>query len=77
MQKTLKLSSLLYKSLSMQGKRFITVGESVPKSKVTVVEYNKGEFKRESKSSDELFKNGRYVLVGFPGKHTYMMLIFI
>eukprot|EP01015_Nassula_variabilis_P010788 TRINITY_DN18789_c0_g1_i2.p1 TRINITY_DN18789_c0_g1~~TRINITY_DN18789_c0_g1_i2.p1 ORF type:complete len:204 (-),score=49.36 TRINITY_DN18789_c0_g1_i2:183-794(-) len=60
--KTSKLWSTL-------GKRFISVGQQLPKGQLTVVEKKGNEWVSNTVSSDTIF-NGKCVLVGFPGAFT-------
>eukprot|EP01015_Nassula_variabilis_P029051 TRINITY_DN616_c0_g1_i7.p3 TRINITY_DN616_c0_g1~~TRINITY_DN616_c0_g1_i7.p3 ORF type:complete len:183 (+),score=36.13 TRINITY_DN616_c0_g1_i7:206-754(+) len=57
------------KSLSYFGKRYISVGQQIPKCDLTIVEKQGGQWVKNVVSSDTVFRN-KVVLVGYPGAFT-------
>ncbi len=53
-------------------KRNISVGQSIPKATLTVVESKNGNLEKSSVSTDSLFGSGTYVLVGYPGSNLFI-----
>jgi peroxiredoxin len=61
---------ILSKSLSYRSNYFISVGDKIPKVNLSVIEYKGGDYEKVSTNSEDLFKKGTYILVGYPGAFT-------
>ena len=64
------LRKTLAKSLTYRSSNFISVGDTVPKATLNIIEYKNGEYEKITGNSEDIFKKGTFVLVGYPGAFT-------
>eukprot|EP01017_Pseudomicrothorax_dubius_P049509 TRINITY_DN9212_c0_g1_i2.p1 TRINITY_DN9212_c0_g1~~TRINITY_DN9212_c0_g1_i2.p1 ORF type:complete len:164 (-),score=26.93 TRINITY_DN9212_c0_g1_i2:43-534(-) len=64
------LSKFVSRGLTTSLRRYISVGESIPQTNLTVIEKVNGKFEKATINSGSLFKNQKVVIVGYPGCYT-------
>eukprot|EP01017_Pseudomicrothorax_dubius_P032927 TRINITY_DN4359_c0_g1_i1.p1 TRINITY_DN4359_c0_g1~~TRINITY_DN4359_c0_g1_i1.p1 ORF type:complete len:187 (-),score=67.60 TRINITY_DN4359_c0_g1_i1:244-804(-) len=66
----LSASRLFGRTLTSTFRRYISVGETIPQTNLTIIEEVNGKFEKTTITSTALFKNQKVVIVGYPGCFT-------